>query len=546
MTNQEVPHGQPAKHTQTERSTYDYIVVGAGSAGCVMANRLSADPGCRVLLLEAGGEDNLPSMRIPAGFLALQDTAVDWGYRTTPQTQLNGRRIFSPRGRVLGGSSTINFMMYVRGNPRDFDGWQALGNKGWSYAEVLPYFKKSEGNRMFHDEFHGSDGPLTVSSHGQPHPYGAMYLEAAQGLGLSLNPDFNGARQAGCGYYQATIRDGERCSAATAFLHPVRSRPNLTVQTRAMTTRILVEGDRTTGVQYLCAGSMHQAHADAEVILCGGAFNSPQLLMLSGLGPAADLEPLGIKVHADVAGVGHNLQDHLYVPVSIEVSEPVSMGAYAPTVMKAAMAQYQQNRTGLLASNLLEAGGFVCVDKQHDWPELQSLFHTNQMRPYPEDGPLAQHGIAVSTYVNRPRSKGRVKLASADPLDRPIIDPKYLSEPEDMRLQVAGVRHSLQVLAHPAFDGVRVGAAQGVTAQDDDASLQAWVRERAQTAWHVSGTCKMGVDSMAVVDPELRVHGLRGLRVADVSVMPCVVSSNTNAAVIMIAEKAAEMILASH
>lgn len=543
MTTHDSLHGQPS--SSADCNTYDYIIVGAGSAGCVMANRLSADPTCRVLLLEAGGDDNLPFMRMPAAFLALQDTAVDWGYRTTPQAHLNGRRIFSPRGKVLGGSSSINFMMYVRGNPRDFDGWQALGNDGWSYADVLPYFKKSEGSRTFHDRFHGSEGPLTVSSYAQPHPYGALYLAAAQGIGVPLNPDFNGAQQAGCGYYQATIRDGERCSSATAFLHPVRSRPNLTVQTRALTMRIMLEGTRATGVQYLCAGAMHQAHAGAEVILCGGAFNSPHLLMLSGLGPAADLEKIGIEVHADLAGVGHNLQDHLFVSVSSEVSEPVSMGAYSPSVMKAAMAQYQKDRTGLLASNLLEAGAFVCVDKQHDWPELQCLFHTNQMRLYPEDGPRTRPGIAVSTYVNRPRSKGRVKLGSADPLDRPVIDPNYLSDAEDMRLAVAGVRHSLQVLAHSAFDGVRVGTVQGVSAQDDDITLQAYVRERAQTAWHVSGTCKMGVDAMAVVDPELRVHGMQGLRVVDVSVMPNVVSSNTNAAVIMIAEKAADMVVAA-
>jgi choline dehydrogenase len=541
MMKNDSSHGQHVSATNS--NTYDYVIVGAGSAGCVMANRLSADPTCHVLLLEAGGEDNIPSMRIPAAFLSLQDTAVDWGYRTTPQAHLNGRRIFSPRGKVLGGSSSINLMMYVRGNSRDFDSWQALGNEGWSYADVLPYFRKSEGNRSFHDEFHGTDGPLTVSSHAQPHPYGALYLAAAQGLGIPLNPDFNGATQIGCGYYQANINEGERCSSATAFLHPVASRPNLTVQTRAFTTRILIEGTRATGVQYLCAGTMCRAYAAAEVVLCGGAFNSPQLLMLSGLGPAADLEKIGIDVRADLAGVGHNLQDHMFVSVSSEVSEPVSMGAHSPSVMKAAMAQYQKDRTGLLASNLLEAGAFVCADSQHDWPELQCFFHTNQMRLYPEAGPRTRHGIAVSTYVNRPHSRGSVKLGSADPLDRPVIDPNYLSEPEDMGLAVAGVRHSLQILGHAAFDSVRVGEVQGLSAQDDEASLQAYVRERAHTAWHVSGTCKMGVDAMAVVDPALRVHGMHGLRVVDVSVMPNVVSANTNAAVIMIAEKAADMIL---
>lgn len=543
MTKHDTTSAQPLVAANGEN--YDYIIVGAGSAGCVMANRLSTDPTCRVLLLEAGGDDDLPFIRMPATFLALQDTAVDWGYRTKPQSHLNGRRIFSPRGKVLGGSSSINFMMYLRGNPRDFDGWQALGSAGWSYADVLPYFKKSEGNRKFNDEFHGSEGPLTVSSYEQPHPYGALYLAAAHGLGLPLNPDFNGAQQAGCGYYQATIRDGERCSSATAFLHPVRARPNLTVQTHALTTRIVIEGTRATGVQYLRTGTMHQAYAGAEVILCGGAFNSPQLLMLSGLGPAADLEKMGIQVHANLAGVGHNLQDHMGVSVSSEVTEPISMGAYSPSVMKAAMAQYQKDKTGLLASNLLEAGAFICADTQHDWPELQCFFHTNQMGPYPEAGPRTRPGIALTTYVNRPRSRGRVKLGSADPLDRPVIDPNYLSDPEDMRLAVIGVRHSLQVLAHAAFGGVRVKTEQGLSAQDDDATLQAYVRERAQTTWHVSGTCKMGTDVMAVVDPKLRVHGIQGLRVADVSVMPNVVSGNTNAAVIMIAEKAADMVMAA-
>ena len=518
--------------------------MGAGSAGCVIANRLSADPACRVLLLEAGGDDNQPLIHIPATFMALQDTAVDWGYRTTPQVHLNGRRIFSPRGKVLGGSSSINFMMYLRGNPRDFDAWQALGNEGWSYADVLPYFKKSEGNRTVHDAFHGNDGPLTVSSYAQPHPYGALYLQAAQALGVPLNPDFNGAQQAGCGYYQATIRDAQRCSTAVTFLHPAASRPNLSVQIHAMTTRIVVEGTRATGVQYLQAGAMHQAHASSEVILCGGAFNSPHLLMLSGIGPAPDLEKIGIEVQADLAGVGHNLQDHMAVSVNAAVNEAISMGAYSPAVMQAAMAQYQSDRTGLLAPNLLEAGAFICTGAQHDWPELQCFFHTNQMRLRPEDGAKTQHGIALSAYVNRPRSRGRVKLASADPLDRPVIDPNYLSDPEDIRLAVAGVRHCLQVLGHAAFDSVRVGSVHVLNAQDDDLTLEAYVRERGQTTWHVSGSCKMGNDAMAVVDPQLRVHGMQGLRVADVSVMPNVVSSNTNAGVIMIAEKAAAMVMA--
>jgi choline dehydrogenase len=326
----------------------------------------------------------------------------------------------------------------------------------------------------------------------------------------------------------------------------VRSRPNLTVRTRALTTRIILEGMRATGVRFLCAGAMHEVRADAEVILCGGAFNSPQLLMLSGLGPAADLEALGIDVRADLPGVGHNLQDHLFVSVSSEVREPISMGAYPPGVMKEAMAQYQKDRTGILASNLLEAGAFLSVDGPDEWPDTQCLFHTHQMRAHPEAGPAARHGIAVSTYVNRPRSRGRVKLGSADPLDRPVIDPQYLSDPDDLRLAVAGLRRSLALISHRAFDGVRVGAVQGVGAQDDDAVLEAYVRERAQTAWHVSGTCKMGVDDMAVVDPLLRVRGLEGLRVADVSVMPNLVSANTNAAVIMVAEKGADLIASAH
>jgi choline dehydrogenase len=524
-------------------SGFDYIIVGAGSAGCVLASRLTEDASCRVLLLEAGGADDSPLIHTPGTYSLLHDSAFDWAYRTVPQVHLGGRRIFSPRGRVLGGSSSINFMMYVRGNVRDFDRWRDLGNEGWGYEDVLPYFKRSEDNRDIHDQWHGQGGPLTVTSAPEPHALVARYLDSAQRMGLALNPDFNGAEQRGCGRYQRTIKDGARCSAADAFLRPALSRRNLTVATHSFATRVLVGGHKTvTGVDYVQGHQVHRVLAEREVIICGGAFNSPHLLMVSGIGPAKELESLGIKVEHDLPGVGRNLQDHFGVPVGCRLKEPLNFPVLSAQAKDAAMSEYAQTRAGPLAGNFLEVGAFASVGSDLAWPDLQLLLVPAMPNPYPEAGPRSPHGMTLLSYVTRPQSTGRITLASANPLDRPVIDPGYLSDPQDVRISMAGVRLNLQILRGGAFAPILGDDAFPSILADDDEALEAHVRRAGTTIWHVSGTCKMGHDDAAVVDSSLRVRGMNRLRVVDASVMPHVVSANTNASVIMIAEKAADLI----
>jgi choline dehydrogenase len=522
---------------------FDYIIVGAGSAGCVLANRLTEDASCRVLLIEAGGQDSSPLIKTPATFSMLQDSEFDWAYRTVPQVHLGGRRIFCPRGRVVGGTSSINYMMYVRGNERDFDSWRNLGNDGWGYNDVLPYFKRSEDNRDINDQWHGQGGPLTVTSSAPPESLVARYLEAAQQAGLALNPDFNGASQMGCGLYQRTIRDGQRCSSADAFLRPAISRPNLTLVTHSHVSRLLFDHNtQVCGVEYFQDHQLCRAEAAVEVILCGGTFNSPQLLMLSGIGPAKELERLGIKVIQDLPGVGKNLQDHLNVRIGCEINQPLSFSALAANVKAAAMAEYHRTHTGPMAGNFLEAGAFAASVPGEDWPKLQLIFLPAMPNAYPEAGSNPAHGMTFTGYVTRPRSAGCVTLSSSDPLDRPVIDPNYLSDPEDMRVAKAVVRLSIQILRGTAFDSVRTSATYPQVLPDDDDALEAHIRRTGTTIWHVTGTCKMGRDNLAVVDDKLRLHGVDKLRVVDASVMPHIVSANPNAAVIMIAENASDMI----
>jgi choline dehydrogenase len=522
---------------------FDYIIVGAGSAGCVLANRLSQDPTCRVLVLEAGGEDDSPAISVPARYMELQDTRCDWADRTVPQAHLNGRRIFMPQGRVLGGSSTINFMIYMRGNRGDYDRWREAGNAGWAYDDVLPYFVKSESNRSFPDGYHGAAGPLTVTSHPRSNPLVERYLAAAQEAGIPFNPDFNASVQEGCGPMQATIANGARTSAAAAWLHPARSRANLTVLTHAYTTRLHFNGNRAVGVEYLRFGALEKAEASGEIILAAGALRSPQLLMLSGIGPAADLDRLGIRVRQDLSGVGRNLQDHLHTRVRCEITQPLTFNALPVDRKAALLREYEACRTGPFASNFLEAGAFVKSHPEETMPGLQLFFLMSLPPEYPEAGATNRYGITLTAYVNRPMSRGEVRLASRDPLDRPIIDPNYLSEPDDVRCAIAGVHWNLKILYAHAFDDIR-GAelAPGVNARSD-AELESFVRRSASTTWHPSGTCKMGNDETAVVDSCLRVHGTECLRVVDASIMPTIVSGNTNAPTIMIAEKAADLIL---
>jgi choline dehydrogenase len=521
---------------------FDYIIVGAGSAGCVLVNRLSEDPACRVLLLEAGGEDNSPLIHTPACYGQLQDSAYDWGYRTTPQAQMFGRRIFVPQGRVLGGSSAINYMIYMRGNRGDYDHWQSLGNQGWSYDEVLPYFIKSENNQAFSDRYHGTCGPLIVSSHPTDNPLVARYFAAAEEAGIPFNPDFNGKTQEGYGPMQATISNGRRCSTAEAYLNPARIRPNLTVLSHALTTRILFEQNKAIGVEYFRLGVVEKDYASSEVIIAAGALRSPQLLMLSGIGSKHELESLDIKVREDLPGVGKNLQDHLHTRVRCEITQPLTFAPLAEQQKQEAVREYEQHHSGMLASNFLEAGAFVKSHPNEESPGLQLFFLMALPSDYPEAGSTNRHGITLTAYINRPESRGTVNLASSDPLDRPIIDFNYLSADDDLRCAIKGVAWNLKILYAKAFDDIRgKEVAPGMPVRND-ADLEVFVRRTASTTWHPAGTCKMGQDAMAVVDPQLQVYGIKGLRIVDASIMPTVVSGNTNAPTIMIAEKAADLI----
>lgn len=531
-------------HTETDNTHFnaDFIIIGAGSAGCVLANRLTEDPNCRVLLLEAGGNDNLEQIYTPALFSQLQDSPCDWADRTRPQPHLQNRRIYIPQGRVIGGSSAINYMIYMRGNRGDYDRWRELGNEGWAYEDVLPYFIKAENNQALNNRYHGNAGPLIVSSQAPLNAVTQIYLAAAQEAGIPYNPDFNGESQEGCGPLQATINQGIRCSAALAYLHPACTRPNLNILNHAQATKIVFEGKRAIGVQYLSYGQIKHAWASAEVIVSAGGFRSPQLLMLSGVGPASELHHLGIGIHQDLPGMGKNLQDHLHARVRCAITEPLTFAPLSPEEKSAAARQYQATKNGPLATNFLEAGAFVRSQPEESYPDLQLFLFGNLIGEYPEASAPSQHGIALTAYVNRPRSRGQITLASADPLDRPVIDPNYLSDPDDLRCLVAGVRWNLNILYAKNFDTIRgEEIAPGITIRDDT-GLENFVRRTASTTWHPVGTCKMGMDAMAVVDEKLRVHGVAGLRVVDASIMPTIVSGNTNAPVIMIAEKAVDLI----
>ncbi len=521
----------------------DFIVVGAGSAGCAVAARLSEDPATRVLLLEAGGKDRNRWIHIPLGFgKTFADPSVNWCYETEPDPGAADRRVFWPRGKVLGGSSSINGMVYIRGQAEDFDHWRQLGNTGWSFDDVLPYFRRSEHQMRGANRFHGTGGPLCVSDVAQ-HPICEAFIAATTGLGFPRNDDFNGASQDGAGYHQTTTRNGKRCSTAVGYLRPAMQRANLNVVTGALTEKILFAGRRAVGVTFRQDGGLCTARAAREVILCGGAVNSPQLLMLSGIGPQEHLAGFGIPVVHHLPGVGQSLQDHYSAPIKLRCKLPITVNDVMLSnvrKLKAGLEYYMFHR-GPLSMISSPAALFARTR-----PELASPDVKCSISPFsaerPQDGLHRFSGFTMIAYQLRPESRGEIKLKSPDPFDAPAVHPNYLAAETDQRTIVAGLKLCRQILATPNMQSFIEAEFQPGPAVESDEELLDYARRRGGTVYHPTSTCRMGSDPMAVVDAELRVHGVDGLRVADASIMPTVVSGNTNAATIMIGEKAADMV----
>ena len=520
--------------TIRDRMDYDYIIVGAGSAGCVLASRLSENSANRVLLLEAGGPDRHPFIHMPAGLAKLVSIdRVNWSYETEPQKELNGRRLYWPRGKVLGGSSSINAMCYCRGHRRDYDSWVEGGAAGWSFADVLPYFRKAEDQENGACEYHGTGGPLSVQNLRYSNPLSAVFLEAAQQAGHPRTDDFNGPRQRGFDYYQVTQRDGRRCSTAVGYLRPALKRANLTAITRAHATRLLLDGDRATGVEYRRGRSLHQVRAD-RIILSGGAINSPQLLMLSGIGDAEELQRAGVEPVHDLPGVGKNLQDHLDVCTLVHCRQPVTYDQL--NEFKAGI-RYLLGRKGPVSSNIAEAGGFIVSRlAQDDRPDIQMHFVPAFLDDHGRNQ-LPGHGMTIHACVLRPESRGELKLRSADPLAHPAMQPNYLAEEYDRKLMLECVRLSREIFAQEAFQPYLGEEMFPGASRQSDEDVFEFIRRKAESIYHPIGTCRMGSDDMAVVDPGLNVRGMEGLSVVDASDMPTLVSGNTNAPAIMIAEK---------
>ena len=529
-----------------EAGSFDYIVVGAGSAGCVLANRLSASGRHRVLLLEAGGEDRNIWIHVPIGYAKLfTDARHNWLYNSEPEPELGGRQIIQPRGKVMGGSSSINGLLYIRGQAEDFDHWRQLGNAGWSFTDVLPFFRRAEDQQRGADELHGVGGPLSVSDVSEPHPLCEAFIAACEQAGFPRTDDFNGASQEGAGYFQLTTRKGRRWSTARGYLKSARKRQNLAVVSNALTTRILFEGRRAVGVEYRKDGGTHVARANAEVIVSGGAFNSPQLLQLSGVGPADLLRQHGIPVIADMPGVGAHLQDHYQARFNYRCAEPITINDMMNSAVGrvAAGLRYALFRKGFLTVGAGYAGGFFKTDPAMATPDVQLhfiLFSADSVGQKLHAWP----GFLASVCQLRPESRGTVHIKSADPTQAPAIQPRYLSASADRDVMVAGMQLLRRVMGQQAMARYIVEELTPGPKITSDADLLEFARQKGTTVFHPTSTCRMGADVKAVVDERLRVRGFTGLRVADASIMPTVVSGNTNAACVMIGEKASDMILA--
>ena len=532
---------------------FDYVIVGAGSAGCVLANRLSADPECSVLLIEAGGKDRNPLFRLPMLMGRLFHSGIyNWRYHTEPVPSLGGRSLYWPRGKVLGGSSTINGMIYVRGNRHDYDRWAQMGLAGWSYEDVLPAFRRSEGHVERDGAYHGDTGELTVCRARGANPLFDTFVEAGRQAGHPVNDDFNGAEQQGFGRYDFNIRRGKRCSASTAFLRPTRHRRNLAIATDCLVRRVVVEGGRATGVEVSEGADARTIRAKREVILCAGTVNSPQILMLSGIGPGDELGRHGIPVIHDLPGVGRNLQDHVDCVLAYACTKPVSLyRELRADRMIRSVAKGMLFGRGVATTFPYEGGAFlksraekVAPDIQvHFMPALENSANLHIPNPFRKAPVGEAHGFSMRVGPVNPESRGWIGLRSADPAAPALIQPNYLQDGADCRTTIAGIRMIRDVIAQPAFDAYR---GREIAPGDDtqsDAELTAWLRANAMTTFHPVGTCRMGTDPMAVVDARLAVHGIAGLRIADASVMPVIVSGNTNAPAIMIGEKAAEFIV---
>ncbi len=524
-------------------SDFDYIIIGAGSAGCVLANRLSEDPDARVLLIEAGPRDRHPFIHMPAGLAKLVGRkGVNWDYDTAPEPHLDNRVLWWPRGRVLGGSSSINAMCYIRGVPGDYDDWAAAGASGWGWDAVLPYFRRSERNSRGDDALHGSLGPLHVADLRYTNPLSSVFIQAGEQAGYARNEDFNGPRQQGFGFYQVTQKNGARCSSAVAYLDPARERRNLHIVTDALVTGIGLDGGRASGVTVRTRAGAAHYRAEREVLLCGGAINSPQLLMLSGIGPAEELRRLGIPVQVDAPQVGQNLQDHLDICTLHHCTQRITYDRLSD--VKVAFDYYLRGHSGAGSSNIAEAGGFVrsrfAPDERAD---IQFHFVPAMLDDHGRHR-LKGDGYTVHACFLRPRSRGRVRLASASAGDKARIEANYLSDAEgfDLKMAVECAKLSRTLLRQKAFDPFRGAPIFPARDDLDDEGLAAFVRAKAESIYHPVGTCRMGEDAASVVDPQLRVRGVDGLRVVDASVMPSLIGGNTNAPTMMIAERAADLI----